>query len=39
MPASKEIEGEGNFFVGEEIPAGSVEGIFLDFGDADSLPA
>ena len=39
MLTGKQIEGEGDFFVGEEIPAGSVEGIFEDFGDADAFPA
>jgi hypothetical protein len=39
MLASEQIEGEGNFFVGEEIPAGSVEDVFDDFGDENALPA
>ena len=38
MLASAEVDGEGEFFVGVEIPAGAVEGIAFDRGDADSLP-
>jgi hypothetical protein len=38
MLASEQIESEGNFFVGDKIPACSVEDIFFDFGDADAFP-
>ncbi len=30
MLASEEIDGEGDFFVGEEVPAGAVEGVVFD---------
>jgi hypothetical protein len=39
MLTSEEVEGEEYFFVGEKVPACSVEGVFPDFGDAEALPA
>jgi hypothetical protein len=39
MLASEEVEGEGYFFVGEKVPASSVEDGFCDFTDADAFPA
>jgi hypothetical protein len=39
MMARKEVEGEWDLFVGQEIPAGAMKGIGFDGCDADSLPA
>src|ERR1700761_4085728 len=38
MRPRKEIDGEGGFAVGEEIPAESVEGVVFDVGEAEALP-
>ena len=33
-----EVDGEGDFFVRDEVPAEAVEGVAFDAGDADTLP-
>lgn len=38
MLAGAEIDGEGDLFIGEEVPADAFENVALDGGDADALP-
>ena len=38
MMAREEIYGEGDIFVGEEVPASAVEGVVFDAGDAEAFP-
>ena len=36
--ACEEVDGEGDFFVGEKIPADAVEGVAIDAGYAEAFP-
>jgi hypothetical protein len=39
MPTCKQIDGEGDFLVGHQVPSKTVEGVVFDACDAETLPA